>query len=949
MAINYELINKGGISLGTNFELLSEKPLDSRLVVPSLDGLQNYIDSAAAYEGMIAYVTSEKKHYEVKVIDGVLSYRPFGLTEAELNDLITNATTAAMEFKGATAVLPENPAKGDMYKVAGENININIDEVDAKLGDSIVYDGTKWFLIPSGDDIEDTWRPVDGVNNDATLKFVDGDKTVAAVAADGTIKYNHATVAAPADVTAEGDEKTRTYITEVETDGYGHITGYKTATENVEDTNTEYTFESQVVSSSVYFNVTPNTEGATEKTIYVDTYSKNEADNKFVAKETGKSLVSDDEIARLKGVKNYDDKELRGLIGGNSKAIEDLEAYVGTIPTDEKYADITNVISYVNKKAEETLASAQGGSSETAASVKQQLDNYKSENDTRVKTAEDAIDAIEADYLKAADKTELANAIGAEKTRAEGIEAGLRTDVDAIKGDYLKAADIANFETKDNVNKVANDLAAETKARTDADAGFETRIAALESNFGDGEGTVEAQIAAAVAAEKKRAEGIEGGLRTDVNAVVGRMTTAENKIAALEGDSATHATKDELNAVDKKFEDYTKTADLPTDLGDFTNNSGYAKTSDVNIELGKKADKTQVATDIANAIAPLATTEDLNGVDAKFANYTNTTDMNAKFDLKADKSVVDAMYTNGQIDTAVQGAKDYAKGLVDAIPAQTDYTVTITKTTDGLASDVAKKYTFTQNGVEIGTINLAKELVVTSGSVKEVTVADAPYAGAVVGDKYIELVIANQDAPIYVPAKDLVDIYTAKDMTGIEGAEVQVAISNTNEISAALVNGGITEEKLDEDVKTKLNKTWEEVGVAAGLVEGLENGQVKANKEAIEKLNGADTVEGSVAKSIKDAITVENLGQYAKTADLGDLATLDTITANKVTDFSTEVAKVKVNEAAKADEAIKATQDGNGKVIADTYAEKATTLAGYGIGDAYTKTEIEALLTWGSF
>ena len=635
MAINYELINKGGISLGTNFELLSEKPLDSRLVVPSLDGLQNYIDSAAAYEGMIAYVSSEKKHYEVKVIDGVLSYRPFGLTETELNDLITNATTAAMEFKGATATLPENPAKGDMYKVAGENIDIKIDDVDAKLGDSIVYDGEKWFLIPSGDDIEDTWRPVDGVNNDATLKFVDGDKTVAAVAADGTIKYNHATVAAPEDITdAEaGDLNTRTYITAVETDGYGHITGYKTATENVEDTNTEYAFESQVESSSVYFNVTPSTEDATAETIYVDAYSKNEtnvelakkldketyeayiagkemsdadlkkhaedyadslADNyaaaehehtvaditdfdtkvkeygyattgevaeaksgaeakaaeldatlkselqaeidadvkvvndafeayktsndsalagvkataeaaatkvytdeelaKKVDKVDGKSLVDDAEITKLAGVSAGANKveasengkikidgvdtvvythpekhtiaEVDGLqdaldgkqavgdyatkaeaqgyadakdeaiaaakkagddaqsafntfvgtvfgpaneqintnktdianlttrVGTAEGDIEALETYVGTIPTDEKYADITNVISYINKKAEETLAAASGNSTETAASVKQQLDNYKSENDTRVKTAEDAIDAI---------------------------------------------------------------------------------------------------------------------------------------------------------------------------------------------------------------------------------------------------------------------------------------------------------------------------------------------------------------------------------------------------------------------------------------------------------------------------------------------------------------------------------------------------------------------------
>jgi hypothetical protein len=321
MAINYELLNKGGISLGTNFELLSEKPLDSRLVVPSLAGLQNYIDNAAAYEGMIVYVSDVKKHYEVKVIEGALSYREFGLTSEELNEIITNATTAAMEFKGATATLPSNPTKGDMYKVAGENISIKIDDVDAKLGDSIVYDGAKWFLIPSGDDIEDTWRPVDGVNSDATLKFVDGDKTKAAVAADGTIKYNHETIAAPTDVTADGDEKTRTYITAVETDGYGHITGYKTATENVEDTNTEYTFESQVESSSVYFNVKPSTEGATEQTICVDAYSKNEANDKFVAKETGKSLVSDTEIARLAEVDNYDDEEVRGLIDDLEDAV----------------------------------------------------------------------------------------------------------------------------------------------------------------------------------------------------------------------------------------------------------------------------------------------------------------------------------------------------------------------------------------------------------------------------------------------------------------------------------------------------------------------------------------------------------------------------------------------------------------------------------------------------
>ena len=37
MAINYDLINRGGISLSANFELLSETPLDARHVVPTFE------------------------------------------------------------------------------------------------------------------------------------------------------------------------------------------------------------------------------------------------------------------------------------------------------------------------------------------------------------------------------------------------------------------------------------------------------------------------------------------------------------------------------------------------------------------------------------------------------------------------------------------------------------------------------------------------------------------------------------------------------------------------------------------------------------------------------------------------------------------------------------------------------------------------------------------------
>ena len=156
-----------------------------------------------------------------------------------------------------------------------------------------------------------------------------------------------------------------------------------------------------------------------------------------------------DASAKLTEAKGYTDTEVAKV----QEAVDTLGEYVGEIPTDEKYADITNVVAYVNKKAEETLAAAQGGSSETAASVKLALDNYKAENDTRVENAEKAIDAIEEDYLTSADKTELSDAIGTEKTRAEGIESGLRTDVDAIKADYLQEAD--KTELQDNIDTVS--------------------------------------------------------------------------------------------------------------------------------------------------------------------------------------------------------------------------------------------------------------------------------------------------------------------------------------------------------------------------------------------------------------------------------------------------------------------------------------------------------------
>ena len=166
------------------------------------------------------------------------------IDEAKLKALIGAETTAAMEFKGAVATLPEAANKGDVYKasaifiVPAEN-SAEEQGFTTNIGDSIVANGEgKWYLIPSGDDIEDTWRPVVGVDNDKSLTFAKGDVLEVTVAEDGTITYKHASVAAPQE--SADTSSARKYLTGITTDGFGHITGFTTASETVKDTNDTY-------------------------------------------------------------------------------------------------------------------------------------------------------------------------------------------------------------------------------------------------------------------------------------------------------------------------------------------------------------------------------------------------------------------------------------------------------------------------------------------------------------------------------------------------------------------------------------------------------------------------------------------------------------------------------------------------------------------------------------
>lgn len=637
MAINYELINKGGISLGTNFELLSEKPLDSRLVVPSLAGLQNYIDNAAAYEGMIVFDKDTKKTYQVQTIDGVLSYREFGVTESELKDLIASETTAAMEFKGATAVLPEGPSKGDMWKVTAE---FKIDDADVKVGDSIVYNGEEWFIIPSGDDIEDTWRPVDGVANDATLKFVAGDKLDVAVANDGTITYSHEAIDAP-ELLAE-NEQTRTYITAVETDGHGHITGYKTATENVEDTNTEYTFESQVETSSVYFNVTPNSKDAVKQSVYVNAYSKNEVDDKVkalnleiygneVAQETSRIDTAVADAAEAKSTANTaagDASQAKTDAAAAKALAEEAKTAATDAVTGAAASAAAAAASAGEALASQNAASASAtaaaasesnaAASATTASQKATAASQSADAAAQAKTDAEAAQAAASGYASAANES--ATAAGTAKDAAVAAQ-GAAESAQAAAESAQGAAEAARDEAV-----AAAEAAAASKA-TAAEAAATATTKATEA---------ETARAAAVTA-KEAAELAETNAETaEANAKLAQ-TAAENAKQAAEtaqGKAAASAT----NAA-------TSEANAQTSAGAAATSATNAATSESN------AAKAQAAAEAAQAAAE--------------ASNTSATAIANEAKASAEAAVDTADEAKALADTAIQDVENVANnGLI---------------------------------------------------------------------------------------------------------------------------------------------------------------------------------------------------------------------------------------------------------------------------------------------
>ncbi len=241
--------------------------------------------------------------------------------------------------------------------------------------------------------------------------------------------------------------------------------------------------------------------------------------------------------------------------------------------------------------------------------------------------------------------------------------------------------------------------------------------------------------------------------------------------------------------------------------------------------------------------------------------------------------------TSGLTSDDVQGAIDeLAEASAGGVASKTVYMVAT-----GTTADYAQVYDVYQGATgssaspvaseKIGTINIPKDKVVESGSVGTVTVADEPYPGAKVGDKYIELVLQNVANPLYIPANSLVDIYTGGTNTEatvtIDGSNVVTV--TINEIDGSkLAAGSVAKSKLATAVQNSLDLADSAV---QSVTEGATNGtiDVDGTEVAVHGLGTAAYTASAAYDAAGAAATVKSEVIGAS----GDLATADTINGAK--------------------------------------------------------------------
>ena len=299
-------------------------------------------------------------------------------------------------------------------------------------------------------------------------------------------------------------------------------------------------------------------------------------------------------------------EEMSEFVEGKGYA---TSAYVGAIP--EGYTQ-NNIVAYINKKAEETLSQATGGTGESAAEVKAQLDTYKSENDAKVNANTTAV----ADLKEKLDTVE-------ENAEVNIIES-VKVNGNALTPDENRAVNISVPVSFSDLND---------------NSGFDARITAAQ-NRADAAHTLAGEAKAA--AEQAQSE------VDDLETIVGGHTT---KLATLDDHSARIIALE--NADTAHAAEYTALSNIVS--GHTTDIAGKASQEALNGALADIAKHTTAINTINETTIP--------GLEEAIGKKADGAATTAALNKKAD---ADKVYTKDEIN-ALTGEVPADKTLVQMI------------------------------------------------------------------------------------------------------------------------------------------------------------------------------------------------------------------------------------------------------------------------------------------
>lgn len=443
------------------------------------------------------------------------------------------------------------------------------------------------------------------------------------------------------------------------------------------------------------------------------------------------------------------------------------------------------------------------------------------------------ISAIEDDYLKAADKTELAGSIAAEAARAATEESALDGRLDTIEADYLKTVDKTALETS-IASKVSQ-------------SDYNTKIGEIETSIGNkaDKATTLAGYGINNAFTQDETVTEIGDAIKELDVTVTGMGAGKTVASLTEADGKIAATFQNIAIAESQV------TDLMTDLGNKVNVSDYnTKMAALDTEIGKKAAQTDLT----------AAEGKITAIEGKIPSEASDTNK------LADKSFV-----NSSIATAT-AAFQGTYGTIEEIEA--------------LSAD-ANDYAFLSSVDAAGNTKFDryKFSVALSGWVYEYTLNNSSFTAAQWG-------AINSGA-----------------------ATTNIAQIDTNKTAIATLTGDV--DALETTV-SNLSGTVADTYLSATTFETWKTGDYATRQT---------TIDTEIGKKATSATTLAGYGitdAYTKTET-------DDISAFLGSEIVTRAELTSVYTKTEIDTAL-----GN-------KADKATTLAGYGIADAYTQTQVNTI------